>query len=692
MLKTLKIYFARWRTSKNIKHDLDAILSRANPNARLQERLLWLVDLLQWVRFQRVKVDYEEVEQVRLPSARLRFLLRILDRNENWKSQAAKTLRSIVREVRSLDLFLEVGLPQNQGFWTELKSRLVQKVMPEPPLSESMSNLFSALFPNPEDSEWLTSLEKEDFEKLVYFFVYDLDRTERGWNNLERDLEGAILILSSQIQALGYSPEIRKRLEGVDLADLPFHRLPIAVELVLEAYKDRKNKEGFREATKEFYKVTRECVSALDKVYRHLDRYGVSLSVVYSLDAGSAKLKRIDDLVSFLLVERADPEAILHFFVQLIYEHQANQSLSQLFNENTKLLSRKIVDRSAETGETYITRNREDFWRHFRKAAGGGVITAGTVYIKFFTTYLKLPLFFDGFFSSINYAVSFTAIQLSGYTLATKQPAMTAPAIAAKMNRIDSDEGLQNLVDEIVNLVRSQFVAVLGNVGLVIPTVILIEMASFVLFRSPTLAEQTASYIFESINFLGPTPVFAALTGVLLWASSLVSGWTDNWFVLNKMKATISFNRKLNFILGTNRCQKIADFFEKNISGIAGCVSLGVFLGLIPAIMSFFGIYFDVRHVTLASGSLTAAFMHFGRDSFFMLEFWSAVIGIGFIGTLNVGISFILAFIVAIRARQVEAPQRMLIYRALWQRFKRNPRSLFYPEAKTRIDSKLGGP
>ena len=73
------------------------------------------------------------------------------------------------------------------------------------------------------------------------------------------------------------------------------------------------------------------------------------------------------------------------------------------------------------------------------QAAGGGVITAATVYIKFFIAGAHLSRFTEGLFASINYAVSFLGIHFAHFTLATKQPAMTAPALAHRLDQVSHD-------------------------------------------------------------------------------------------------------------------------------------------------------------------------------------------------------------------------------------------------------------
>jgi site-specific recombinase len=76
------------------------------------------------------------------------------------------------------------------------------------------------------------------------------------------------------------------------------------------------------------------------------------------------------------------------------------------------------------------------------------------------------------------YSASFVLIQFLHWTLATKQPAMTAPAMAAKLKDLNRSDAVEDFVDEVAHLVRSQVAAVVGNVGMVVPCVLLIGAPS----------------------------------------------------------------------------------------------------------------------------------------------------------------------------------------------------------------------
>jgi site-specific recombinase len=280
----------------------------------------------------------------------------------------------------------------------------------------------------------------------------------------------------------------------------------------------------------------------------------------------------------------------------------------------------------------------------------------------------------------VNYALSFVLIQLLHFTVATKQPAMTAPAMAAKLKELDSDSAVQSFVDEVTHLVRSQVAAVLGNVLVVYPAALLLALGLAYVLGAPFLSEDKALHVLDSMHLLGPSVLFAAFTGVLLFASSIVAGWTENWFVLHRLDSALRYNPRITRWLGAQRAARWAGFLRENISGFAANISLGFMLGLAPAIAGFFGLGLDVRHVTLSSGQLGAATASLGLQSLHTPAFWWAALTLPLLGALNVAVSFWLAFHVALRAQNVSGVDRSRIYRAIRSRLRSAPLSFFWPQ------------
>jgi site-specific recombinase len=277
------------------------------------------------------------------------------------------------------------------------------------------------------------------------------------------------------------------------------------------------------------------------------------------------------------------------------------------------------------------------------------------------------------------YAASFVAIQLLHLTLATKQPAMTAPALAARLREIRADSGLDEFVDEVANLVRSQVAAVLGNVLVVVPAVAALAIAWRLALHQPLLDAAHAATVLQSLSLAGPTALFAAFTGVLLFASSLIAGWAENAFVLHRLDSAMRYNPRIGAVLGAARARRWADFMRTHISGFAANISLGLMLGLLPAVAGFFGLGLDVRHVTLSAGQIGAAVVSLGLPVLQQPLLWWAVAAIPVIGALNVSVSFYFAFRLALRAHSVSLADRARIRGALRARWRSRPMSFFLP-------------
>lgn len=683
MLEKAREFLTKWTLAPHSRRNLDTLLSAPPPpEALLRKRMEWLTDLIQWIRAPGVLKTELNFESGEPQARRAKYLTLVLDRNPIWKKNTAVVLRSIIRDTSALDLFVNTGVPNQQGFNAEMMDRLHTKLFPQAPNYSNLASFFSQTFLKEEDSLWIEQMDKKVFENLMALFSYE-DDDASDWNRMIEDAKDAILLLSTQISGAGLSSPIRNRLAGRHFKSLPFFELPLLAQKMAET----KDSDQRLVLALQLEKMLDRCQLSLSEVYTHLNEYGVSINIVFLLDRMEGQLRRIRNLIDLVLSHERNPEAVSQFVATLIVENVRSSKLGALFADNLSLIAKKIVERSAETGEHYITRDRNEYLYSLKKAIGGGFITGFTTLVKFLIYKLNASIFFTGFFSSLNYSLSFMGIQLLGYTLATKQPAMTAPALAAKMHKVNDPDSLEKLVDEIIHLIRSQFIAVVGNIYSVIPTVVAISFIWFFTFKHHLLSTAKAHATVESFSILGGMAPYAAFTGILLWLSSVIAGWADNWFVYHKMNSAISQNRRLIFVMGEGGAKKLALYFRKNISGFAGNVSLGFLLGLIPAIGTFLGLPLDIRHVTLSMGSLAAAVTSLGYDSFSSLDFWLALIGIGVCGFLNVLVAFSMSMFIAIRARRIKPPQRKQIYKAVVLRLKKDPLSLFYPKNSTSIGS-----
>jgi site-specific recombinase len=201
------------------------------------------------------------------------------------------------------------------------------------------------------------------------------------------------------------------------------------------------------------------------------------------------------------------------------------------------------------------------------------------------------------------------------------------------------------------------------------------------------LPPEKAVKTMHSISILGPSVIYAAFTGVLLWASSLVAAWAGNWFACNHIGEALTLDRRWIRVLGTTRAARFAQFWTRNIGGLSGNISFGFMLGIIPEVAHFAGIPLDIRHVTLSASFLMASVATLGVEVLATKAFVLAVLGIAGIGLMNLTVSFSLAMFVATRACDIQQPERHAIYAALARRVVQHPLSFLFPANGAKVDA-----
>ncbi|HZC66584.1 MAG TPA: gliding motility protein, partial [Candidatus Dormibacteraeota bacterium] len=322
-----------------------------------------------------------------------------------------------------------------------------------------------------------------------------------------------------------------------------------------------------------------------------------------------------------------------------------------------------------------------DYWHMWMLAMGGGLLTVGTAAIKMFVTHSDLPLFVEGVLSSLNYSISFILLQMFGLVLATKQPSMTGAALARIVRDCQGASRSDELVAYVARIFRSQLAAALGNVFAVCLGAIAFSYAWRAVLGAPLIPPETAQHAVESLNpFRSGTIIFAALTGVILWLSSLAGGWIENWTVDKRLPQAIA-EHHLGGMFTRQTLIRTSDVFARNISGWCTSVALGFMLGMTPPLARFFGLPLEVRHVTLSTGTVALSSASLGRESFDRGDLYWAALGIAFTFVLNLSVSFYFALMLALRAQDVSREDHLDITRTLLKRFMQSPKDFFYPPA-----------
>ncbi len=611
---------------------------------------------------------------------RLSVLLAVLESCAPARAAVLAAWAAMLAETHGLALLAEAGLPNDRGLYNETTDRLFRRILPSPRDEHDLGKLVSRLFPSHSELTFLEAMPRDLFERLAQL----LTAPEAGGaaTGLLQAAADAFCLLGGRVQALGLSEGIRGRsqIATTGLAGSPFFRLPRAGDgfLAARAVGDEAAATARAAALRAVMAACREEIAS---VYRHLEETGISVDVVYELEAIERSLGRLDALLTVLAAAPGPTRAAAahRLLVALAHARLSDRSLRDLARSTTRLLARKIIERAGHTGEHYITAGRREYWHMVASAAGGGFMTAGTAALKIAVSGQHFPLFVEGFLSGVNYALSFIVMQVLGFTLATKQPSMTAATLAGAIRKSEAASGTGTLTTYVTRIIRSQLAAAMGNI-------LTVSLAGFGLdyyWRWRTghafLPADRVDYVVHSFHpWQSGTIWYASLTGVILWLSSLAAGWIENFAVYRRLPQAIAEHR-LSRVVGERAMRGLSRYFARSISGFGGSAALGFMLGMTPVLGKFFGLPLDVRHVTLSTGTLAMAVASEGTTLVREPRFLLAVAGIAVIFVCNLTVSFTLALTVALRAREVPMRHWFRLMGALTARFARHPIEFVFP-------------
>jgi len=609
---------------------------------------------------------------------RQRVWLSILEASPELRDRHNAAIAAILEETDAVALFAQAGLPTDRGLIPETFERLFFALLPAPREETDLSKLFLRLFPTNMEVDHFFSLPSPHLAEFIRLVV-PVEHPE-VWEKPVAALLDAFCLLAARIQGLGLSEKLRIRGQGWPVQQSPFFRLARVCDALVGALRE---KSGVTEAALAWKSAVGDCREELSTIVSHLDARGVNLDIVYAMDVIEQSLKRMEIISGVLVAQPGAPKLVtaLRLMREVIRGRLHDRSLFGLAQSSFRLLAKKIVEWAGKTGEHYVTSSREEYRQMWYAALGGGLLTVGTAAIKMMVTHRGLPLFVEGFLAGLNYAVSFVLMHIFHLALATKQPSMTGAALAHIIHRRRDESDDDELIGYVQRIVRSQLAAALGNIVAVGAGAVVFSLLWKWTFGQPFLDPELADYAVKSMNPIrSGTIFFAALTGVILWLSSLAGGWIENWAVYHQLPRAIAEHR-LGSSFKPETLQRVSESFAKNIAPWGGSIVLGFMLGMTPSFGYFFGLPLDVRHVTLSTGTLSLGIVSRGPEVLGSGALIMAGLGIAVTFVMNLGVSFYLALRLALRAQDVSPKDSKEIVRRLLRRLRTNPREFFLPPA-----------
>lgn len=584
-------------------------------------------------------------------------------------------IRAALTGVDATGCLAEAGIPQDHGFLEELGRRLGRRVLPDVDLGDDLGGVIRRVFRGRRDHLWLRRLQEPTWRA----FLGLIDITAESVVGVARPLALAVQVLAHHIGSLGHDPEMTRVIPLTEAAGSPFLALSARVVRYLESFDNRidGDEPPLLDAV---FATLAECREAVVHLRRTKHRHGTSLRLTTLSLRLLSQIERLDLLLHLTEpVERDFPAAALRLVQALVAaEHARNQVMPHL-RQSADLLALQVVEHAARKGRKYIAHTGRAYGRFLLSSLGGGVLVAIFAFFKLALGELALSLAAQAVLYGLNYALCFVLIYLTGATLATKQPAMTANTIARSMDGPAGERHIEGLAEVIVRVWRSQFISFVGNIAMAFPLGVAISLAMARLTGAPAADPATARYLIDGLHpFASGALFYAAVAGVFLSLAGLLSGWIDNRNLYRRIPERVARHPALERALGPRRTARLGRFVDHHLGALGGNIFFGFCLGSAGTIGEILGVPFDIRHIAFASANLGMAL-----DGLAWLvppaEITIAALGVLLIGFVNFIVSFGLTFSIAVESRQLTFGETRKLAGLLGWRFIRQPWAFFIP-------------
>ena len=613
--------------------------------------------------------------------------LAYLKNNEEIKNNFRDYLFILFSNKSFTKALTDANILSENAFFPELKKRISYKFLPPVEDENTVSYIISKVLFNPKsDSNYIKNINPEDGSE--FFKLMEIEKIS-SLPKVKKEL-----LISANIRALrsvGNALEagIAKMVPEYKNFDNPFVALQSELDSLIGRFKEDENLQiNSKDVDYKQIKIyLQQCLDFVDKAFKNACKFGISSKINQSLLKIRQQLRRIQDIIPILVVDNEEDVLInsKNLVSNTLKYNSHRNNVRELIDDSTRLISHLITSHTAETGTHYIATSSKEYLKMFWKASGGGIIVGFLCIFKMMMSYSHGSEFSHAVLYSLNYAFGFIIIYLLGFTLATKQPAMTAATMAKVLSdESSSDKNYKEFANLVAKLSRTQFIAFVGNVLWSFPMALaIIYGMDWVLDKNFAVAK--ADKLLKDLNPIESKAILhACIAGFFLFISGIISGNISNSSIFNQVPERISQSPFLNQVIGAKNSKKLSDFYTKHWAGIISNFWFGIFLGVIAPLGVFLGLDLDIRHITFSAGNFALALYGKGFD-IDTYTFVISLVTIFLIGAFNFIVSFGLSMLLAFRSRKVNFGELTIIYKSILKYFIKNPLRFFIP-LKSELD------
>ena len=189
----------------------------------LQSRQSTLIELIQSI---------QQKDRLNANHAELASLVEYLETNEPPRRGMQLAFTQMLKELRSIVLLGETGIPSDHALPTEFIARLVAKFLPTARKESDATRLLISLYSSKEQVRQFADIPQDLFSRLIGIF----SSSDPGlpWNQQQSELREALRLLAIRVSWLGLKPEMRERSRAAGVSDSPFYELLTRTQSLLD--------------------------------------------------------------------------------------------------------------------------------------------------------------------------------------------------------------------------------------------------------------------------------------------------------------------------------------------------------------------------------------------------------------------------------------------------------------------------
>lgn len=645
-------------------------------NVTAQEDLLYkLVDL-----FRPDKIDEET-------PVSLKALIYLLKDNETYRKNFAIYINALLKGKKFHSLISDSGIPKESDFFFEMKEKLFEKFLPKQPDEDELEFILNQVFYRTKDPEWIEQIDPSELKILFTLLEFKPIHTSAEVESPLSEVLFAFEVMTLRICGDALETKLLKMVPEYNNLDSPF--VAFQNELSLLEKRILNNKSHCIDAEDEDYKhlfvLLNQCKDYVNQAFKNREKYGISLRVNQSLMRIKRQLLRIELVLPFLTGKDENDlkEHSINLGKRLIKYNCYKNNLRKFFDEGTRLVSREITKQTAKTGEHYITKDKRGYYKMLLTSAGGGFIVGLMCVTKLLLSKMELSGFGEAFLYSMNYSIGFMILYLLGFTLATKQPAMTASTLMSALENGMKKGGSKRTKHMVFaklfsEVFRSQFISFIGNIILAFPVAMLVVYLVDISIGY-NLPEAKWEKLINDINPIKSLAILhAGIAGVYLFLVGIIAGSVSNRNKFNNIYSRIGKHPYLKRNFGKKFALRLAKFVKNKWAGLVSNFWFGVFMGSTASVGVFFGLDLGIRHIAFSSGNFALGIYGSGFSLTKDMVIWS-ILGDLSIVFMNFWVSFGLSMIFAFRSRRIPFSEFKAIFISVLNYFFKRPFVFFFP-------------